>query len=96
MISSPNITNQKCSVTPLITYLTDHKANTLNHVLHVAEDFAHEHNVSDGEQPMEFLLAADSTKIKATTNIEIKKNIVTIYLTIYNTTTLLYLLTFHN
>lgn len=35
MISSPGITNQQCSVTPLIAYLTDHKADTLTRVLNV-------------------------------------------------------------
>ncbi|HBN9633852.1 TPA: MMPL family transporter [Pseudomonas aeruginosa] len=96
MISSPGITNQKCSVTPLVAYLADHKADTLSRVLHVAEDFAREHNVSDGEQPVEFLLAAGSAGIEAATNIEVEKGIVTMYLAVYGATALLCLLTFRS
>ncbi|VTS61804.1 Predicted exporter [Streptococcus dysgalactiae subsp. equisimilis] len=96
MISSPGITNQNCSVTPLVAYLADHKADTLSRVLHVAEDFAREHNISDGEQPVEFLLAAGSAGIEAATNIEVEKGIVTMYLAVYGATALLCLLTFRS
>ncbi|HBX55682.1 MAG TPA: RND transporter, partial [Pseudomonas sp.] len=97
MISSPGITNQKCSVTPLIAYLADHKADTLTRVLQVAETFAAEHNsAADAEQPLEFLLAAGNAGIEAATNIEVEKGIVTMYLAVYGATALLCLLTFRS
>jgi predicted RND superfamily exporter protein len=97
MISSPGITNQKCSVTPLIAYLSDHKAETLNRVLHVVEDFAKQHNTAAGaEQPLEFLLAAGNAGIEAATNIEVEKGILTMYLAVYGATALLCLMTFRS
>ncbi|WP_448679189.1 efflux RND transporter permease subunit [Pseudomonas nicosulfuronedens] len=96
MISAPGITNQKCSVTPLIAYLADHKADTLTRVLRVAEEFAKQNNVSTGEQPVEFLLAAGNAGIEAATNIEVERGIVTMYLAVYGATALLCLLTFRS
>ncbi|MNZ11792.1 MMPL family protein [compost metagenome] len=97
MISAPGITNQKCSVTPLIAYLADHKADTLNRVLKVTEDFAAQHNTAaESEQPLEFLLAAGNAGIEAATNIEVEKGIVTMYLAVYGATALLCLLTFRS
>jgi predicted RND superfamily exporter protein len=97
MVSSPGITNQQCSVTPLIAYLADHKADTLTRVLAVAENFAKEHNTAaDAEHPQEFLLAAGNAGIEAATNIEVEKGIVTMYLAVYGATALLCLLTFRS
>jgi hypothetical protein len=46
MIASPDITNTSCSVSPLIAYLADHKADTLKRVLQVSEAFAAEHTTA--------------------------------------------------
>jgi predicted RND superfamily exporter protein len=97
MISSPGITNQQCSVTPLIAYLADHKADTLSRVLQVAENFAAQNNTAaDAEQPIQFLLAAGNAGIEAATNIEVEKGIVTMYLAVYGATALLCMLTFRS
>ena len=97
MISAPGITNQQCSVTPIIAYLADHKADTLNRVLKVAEDFANTHNTAaDAEHPVQFLLAAGNAGIEAATNIEVEKGIITMYLAVYGATALLCLLTFRS
>jgi predicted RND superfamily exporter protein len=97
MISAPGITNQQCSVTPLIAYLADHKADTLSRVLSVSEAFAKDNNTaSDADQPVEFLLAAGNAGIEAATNIEVEKGIVTMYLAVYGATALLCLLTFRS
>ncbi|OQR36641.1 RND transporter [Pseudomonas sp. Bc-h] len=96
MISQPGITNQKCSVTPLIAYLADHKADTLNRVLTVAQEFADQSKASGvGDQPL-FLLAAGNAGIEAATNIEVEKGIVTMYFAVYGATALLCLLTFRS
>lgn len=97
MISSPGVTNQDCSVTPLIAYLTDHKADTLTRVLNEVQDFAAENNTSqDAERPVEFLLAAGNAGIEAATNIEVRKGIVIMYFAVYGATALLCLLTFRS
>ena len=97
MISSPGVTNQDCSVTPLIAYLTDHKADTLTRVLNEVQGFAAENNTSqDAERPVEFLLAAGNAGIEAATNIEVRKGIVIMYFAVYGATALLCLLTFRS
>jgi predicted RND superfamily exporter protein len=96
MISQPGITNQKCSVTPLIAYLADHKADTLNRVLNVAQSFADENNASGQADQPKFLLAAGNAGIEAATNIEVEKGIITMYFAVYGATALLCLLTFRS
>ena len=97
MISSPDITNQKCAVSPLIAYLSDHKADTLSSVLKVSEDFANRYNSPEGaERPTRFLLAAGSAGIEAATNIEVERGVVKMYLAVYGATALLCLLTFRS
>ncbi|MBN9694905.1 MAG: MMPL family transporter, partial [Zoogloea sp.] len=95
MIATPDITNQGCSVSPLVAYLADHKADTLSRVLKIAEDFKLQQTASGStEQPVEFLLAAGSAGIEAATNIEVQKSIITMYLAVYGATALLCLITF--
>jgi predicted RND superfamily exporter protein len=97
MISSPDITNTACSVTPLVAYLADHKADTLARVLQVSEDFANRHNsAADDKEGTRFLLAAGSAGIDAATNIEVEKGILKMYLAVYGATALLCLLTFRS
>ncbi|MCL5042156.1 MAG: MMPL family transporter [Gammaproteobacteria bacterium] len=97
MISSPGITNQNCSVTPLIAYLTDRKADTLTRVLDVVEEFAEQYNTGpNAEQPVEFLLAAGNAGIEAATNIEVRKGIIIMYFAVYGATALLCLITFRS
>jgi predicted RND superfamily exporter protein len=97
MIGSPDITNQKCSVSPLIAYLADHKADTLSRVLAVSESFAERYNTpADVEHPTQFLLAAGSAGIEAATNIEVERGIIKMYLAVYGATALLCLLTFRS
>lgn len=97
MIASPDITNQKCSVSPLIAYLSDHKSDTLARVLKVSENFADRYNSPEGaERPTRFLLAAGSAGIEAATNIEVERGVIKMYLAVYGATALLCLLTFRS
>jgi len=96
MISTPDITNTSCAVSPLIAYLADHKADTLNRVLQVSEAFAAEHNSVNAEDGPRFLLAAGSAGIEAATNIEVERGILLMYLAVYGATALLCLLTFRS
>ena len=96
MIASPDITNTSCSVSPLIAYLADHKADTLKRVLQVSEAFAAEHNSASADGGPRFLLAAGSAGIEAATNIEVERGILLMYLAVYGATALLCLLTFRS
>jgi uncharacterized protein len=97
MIATPDITNQDCSVSPLVAYLSDHKADTLARVLKVSEDFANQYNSPpDAKTPTRFLLAAGSAGIEAATNIEVERGIWKMYGAVYGATALLCLLTFRS
>ncbi|PKO28183.1 MAG: RND transporter [Betaproteobacteria bacterium HGW-Betaproteobacteria-18] len=95
VIATPDITNQSCSVSPLVAYLSDHKADTLSRVLKTANDYAAANNTApDAKEPVQFLLAAGSAGIEAATNIEVQRSIITMYLAVYGATALLCLITF--
>jgi len=57
-----------CSLTPIIAYLTDHKAETLSRLTDAAKAFAEKHSTPQHQ----FLLAAGNAGIQATTNIVVK------------------------
>jgi predicted RND superfamily exporter protein len=64
-VNNPDLFNTECSVMPVIAYLSDHKAATLERVVQTAEKFAGEHDHPERH----FLLAAGSAGIEAATNI---------------------------
>ena len=68
-VNNPDLFNTDCSVMPVIAYLADHKADTLQRVVDAAADFADKHSDKDRQ----FLLAAGSAGIEAATNIVVKK-----------------------
>jgi len=97
MTAIPDITNRQCSVSPLIAYLSDHKADTLARVLKVGETYAAQYNSAPGAaRPTQFLLAAGSAGIEAATNIEVERGVLKMYLAVYGATALLCLLTFRS
>jgi predicted RND superfamily exporter protein len=97
VIATPDITNQSCSVSPLVAYLSDHKADTVARILKTAETYAAANNTAPGAaEPVQFLLAAGSAGIEAATNIEVQKSIITMYLAVYGSTALLCLITFRS
>jgi predicted RND superfamily exporter protein len=67
--SNPDLFNTDCSVMPVIAYLSDHKAGTLDRVTQAAAEFAANH----GDKDRVFLLAAGSAGIEAATNIVVKQ-----------------------
>jgi len=67
--NSPEMMDQDGSVSPVIAYLRDHKADTLTNVVRTVEEFAQEHNTPDRQ----FLLAAGSAGFEAATNIVVKE-----------------------
>ncbi|MCS3835686.1 hypothetical protein HNR03_000266 [Pseudomonas sp. JAI111] len=90
--SSPELANIECTVTPIIAYLSDHKAQTLAEVVSVVEAFAREHDTEDRK----FLLAAGSAGIDAVTNIVVHDANRTVLWLVYASVVLCCFLTFRD
>ena len=67
-VNNPELFNNDCSLMPVIAYLADHKADTLDRVTAAAASFAAAHSGPDRQ----FLLAAGSAGIEAATNIVVR------------------------
>lgn len=80
------------AVAPVIAYLSDHKAGTLEKVVNVAADFSKKHN----EQDRKFLLAAGNSGIDAATNIVVKRANRTMMLYVYAAVIILCFITFRS
>ncbi len=89
---NPDLINSTISVTPVIAYLSDHKAETLDRVLTVAEEFVAKHSTKDRQ----FLLAAGSSGIEAATNIVVKQANRTMLLYVYGAVIILCFITFRS
>ncbi|MGH8344978.1 MAG: efflux RND transporter permease subunit, partial [Pseudomonas sp.] len=102
VLINPQITNAlnwnsefltpSCSMVPVLAYLSDHKAQTLNRVVEAVEQFAAEHNTENRQ----FLLAAGSAGIQAATNIVVKKANVDMLFYVYAAVSLLCLIAFRS
>jgi len=68
LVDAPSLSNNDCAVAPVIAYLEDHRADTLNRVVAAVEKFADEHDTEDRR----FLLAGGSAGIEAVTNIVVR------------------------
>ncbi|MDH4656853.1 MULTISPECIES: RND family transporter [unclassified Pseudomonas] len=90
--SNPELFNTECSVMPLVAYLTDHKAETLDRVVKAAESFTAAHSTPERQ----FLLAAGSAGIEAATNIVVKKANFTMLLYVYAAVIVLCFITFRS
>ena len=64
MTANPELVNAECPVLPVIAHLADHRADTLDEVVRVAEAFARRH----GDADRTFLLAAGNAGIQAAQN----------------------------
>jgi predicted RND superfamily exporter protein len=91
-VNAPELFNNDCSLMPVIAYLTDHKADTLDEVVAVAERFAQANSSEDRQ----FLLAAGSAGIEAATNIVVRDANRTMLLLVYLAVTLFCLITFRS
>jgi len=89
---NPDYINVKGSVMPVIAYLSDHKAETLDRVVKVASDFAEKHSDKDRQ----FLLAAGNSGIDAATNIVVRHASRVMMLYVYTAVILLCFITFRN
>jgi predicted RND superfamily exporter protein len=84
--------NRTCSMAPVVAYLSDHKAETLNNVVAVAEQFSKDHSTPDRQ----FLLAAGNAGVDAATNIVVEKANRTMLLYVYGAVILLCAITFRS
>ncbi len=91
-IQSPELTNISCSVSPVIAYLADHRAGTLERVVEAVEGFAAQHD-SDERQ---FLLAAGPAGIEAATNQVVERASLTVLLLLYGSVVALCLVAFRS
>jgi predicted RND superfamily exporter protein len=88
----PELAESSCSLTPIVAYLADHKAATLDRVVGMVEDFAAEHNTDDRQ----FLLAAGNAGIESVTNIVVRQGFWTMHFALYGAVVLLCFLTFRS
>ncbi len=91
-VNNPDLFNTECSVMPVIAYLADHKAETLDRVVATSEAFAREHDTTDRS----FLLAAGSAGIEAATNIAVRDANRTMLLYVYGAVIVLCFVTFRS
>jgi hypothetical protein len=92
MVDRPDLADQTCTVTPIVAYLKDHRADTLTRMVSVTQAYAREHDTSDRQ----FLLAAGSAGVEAATNIVVKEANVRMLVVLYASVVLLCFLTFRN
>jgi predicted RND superfamily exporter protein len=91
-VNSPELFNTDCSLMPVIAFLKDHKAETLDAVVAIADKFARENSTEDRQ----FLLAAGTAGIEAATNIVVREANRTMLLYVYAAVTLFCLITFRS
>ncbi|MFO7787367.1 MAG: MMPL family transporter [Halospina sp.] len=84
--------NTDCSLTPLVAYLDDHKAETLRRVTDEVEDFADEYN----NDTHRFLLGAGNAGVEAATNEVIASAKNKMLLAVYGVVSLLCLISFRS
>lgn len=89
---APDTFNVRCSITPVVAYLSDHKAETLDGVLAAVEEFAAEHDRDD----LQFLPAAGSAGIAAVTNEVVRDANWKMLLLLYSVTSVLCFITFRS
>jgi predicted RND superfamily exporter protein len=68
-VNNPDLFNVDCSLMPVVAYLADHKADTLDRVVNAAAAFAQAHSVPERQ----FMLAAGSAGIEAATNMVVRE-----------------------
>jgi predicted RND superfamily exporter protein len=91
-VNNPDLFNVECSVMPVIAYLSDHRAETLDRVVAVAGEFAADHSTDERK----FLLAAGSAGIEAATNIVVRKAWVQMLFLVYAAVIVLCFITFRS
>ncbi|RWU17953.1 RND transporter [Pseudomonas alkylphenolica] len=84
--------NADCSLAPVLIFLNDHKAETLDRAVNAVKEFASTHN----KEGLEFLLAAGNAGIEAATNEVIKSAELTILILVYICVAVMCMITFRS
>ncbi|ENO85574.1 efflux RND transporter permease subunit [Thauera linaloolentis] len=84
--------NARCSVSPVLAYLSDHKAGTLEGVVEAARAFSEQYSTPERQ----YLLAAGNAGVDATTNIVVKEANRQMLLYVYAAVAVLCLITFRS
>jgi predicted RND superfamily exporter protein len=91
-VNNPELFNTDCSVMPVIAYLADHRAETLDRVVQASAEFAAAHSTPERR----FLLAAGSAGIEAATNIVVRQAWTQMLLWVYAAVIVLAFITFRS
>ena len=91
-VNNPDLFNTDCSVMPVIAYLADHRAETLERVVQASSAFAVQHSTPERQ----FLLAAGSAGIDAATNIVVRQAWTQMLLLVYAAVSVLCFITFRS
>ncbi len=84
--------NNDCSLAPVLVFLNDHKAETLDRAVNAVKAFAKDHD----NENLQFLLAAGNAGIEAATNEVIKETELTILILVYICVATMCLITFRS
>ncbi len=87
-----SVVNQDGNLTPIMVFLKDHKAETLERVVQAVEKFAVETDTKD----YRFLLAAGNAGIEAATNIEVERAMLLLTLLVYGVVFLVCIITYRS
>ncbi len=87
-----SITNTEGTLSPVVIFLNDHKAETLTRVVTAVENFAAENQLGESE----FLMAAGNAGIEAATNIVIEESQFKMLIWVYSVVAILCLITFRS
>jgi len=90
--NTPDLTNAECSVMPIIAFLKDHKAATLDAVSSTVEKYIADNPVKD----VQLLPAAGSAGIEAAVNQEVRSAWIKMLMYIYGTVAILCLIAFRS
>lgn len=84
--------NTRCNMMPVLAYLSDHKADTLDRVVLAASEFAEQNSTEE----YQFLLAAGNAGVDAATNIVVREANRKMLFYVYAAVALLCLITFRS
>jgi hypothetical protein len=88
----PGLINQDCSMVPILIFLDDHKADTLDAVVAKVQGFKQKYDSGD----VEFLLAAGNAGVEAVTNMVIEDAQTEMLIWVYSVVIALCLITFRS
>jgi predicted RND superfamily exporter protein len=88
----PGLINQDCSMAPVLIFLNDHKADTLQNVVNAVDKFI----LENPPQGIEFLMAAGNAGIESATNMVIEEAQTEMLVWVYSVVIALCLITFRS